>query len=135
MTADELRKQIRALVNQYAEAQFAPRPFVPGESVIPPAGKVIGAPEIELMVEASLDGWLTTGRFNTEFEAGLAKLLVAAADGQILGGHVIGPRAGELIHEVAVAMRHRVPASGIATTIHAFPNFAEIWEAVARKLS
>lgn len=63
-TADDLRRQIRALVTQYAEAQFAPRPFVPGESVIPPAGKVIGAPEIELMVEASLDGWLTTGRFS-----------------------------------------------------------------------
>ena len=74
MTADDLRHQIRALVNQYATAQFAPKPFVPGESVIPPAGKVIGAPEIELMVEASLDGWLTTGRFNTQFEAGLAKL-------------------------------------------------------------
>ena len=74
MTADDLRRQIRQLVTQYAEAQFTPRPFVPGESVIPPAGKVIGAPEIELMVEASLDGWLTTGRFNTEFEAGLAKL-------------------------------------------------------------
>lgn len=73
-TADDLRRQIRALVTQYAEAQFAPRPFVPGESVIPPAGKVIGAPEIELMVEASLDGWLTTGRFNTQFEAGLAKI-------------------------------------------------------------
>ncbi|WP_235528391.1 lipopolysaccharide biosynthesis protein RfbH [Sphingomonas sp. Leaf231] len=77
MTADDLRKQIRQLVGQYAEAQFAPRPFVRGETVIPPAGKVIGAPEIELMVEASLDGWLTTGRFNTEFEAGLAKLLGA----------------------------------------------------------
>ena len=44
ITPDDLRKQIRTLVNQYAEAQFAPRPFVPGESVIPPAGKVIGAP-------------------------------------------------------------------------------------------
>lgn len=75
MTADDLRKQIRQLVGQYAEAQFAPKPFVPGESVIPPAGKVIGAPEIELMVEASLDGWLTTGRFNALFEAGLAKML------------------------------------------------------------
>ena len=73
-TADDLRREIRKLVGQYAEAQFAPRPFVPGETMIPPAGKVIGAPEIELMVEASLDGWLTTGRFNTEFEAGLAKL-------------------------------------------------------------
>jgi CDP-6-deoxy-D-xylo-4-hexulose-3-dehydrase len=52
MTADDLRKQIRALVTQYAEVQFAPAPFVAGESIIPPSGKVIGAPEIELMVEA-----------------------------------------------------------------------------------
>ncbi len=77
MTADDLRREIRKLVGQYAETQFAPKQFVPGESVIPPAGKVIGAPEIELMVEASLDGWLTTGRFNTEFESGLSKVLGA----------------------------------------------------------
>ena len=42
MTADDLRKEIRKLVGQYAEAQFAPKPFVPGETMIPPAGKVIG---------------------------------------------------------------------------------------------
>ena len=73
MTADELRAEIRTLVTRYAEQEFAPQPFQPGETTIPPAGKVIGAPEIELMVEASLDGWLTTGRFNEQFEAGLAK--------------------------------------------------------------
>ena len=75
MTTDDLRQEIRMLVRRYAEAQFAPKPFEPGTSVVPPAGKVIGAPELELMVEASLDGWLTTGRFNTMFEQGLAKLL------------------------------------------------------------
>jgi len=49
--------------------------FVSGESVIPPSGKVIGAPEIENMVEAALDGWLTTGRFNERFEKELADFL------------------------------------------------------------
>lgn len=72
MTPDSLRHEIAALVARYAETSLAPRPFVPGESVIPPSGKVIGARELQLMVEASLDGWLTTGRFNTAFEAGLA---------------------------------------------------------------
>ena len=75
MTPDDLRQQIRQLVGQYAEAAMAPKPFVPGESVIPPSGKVIGGRELELMVDASLDGWLTTGRFNTAFEAGLSTLL------------------------------------------------------------
>lgn len=49
--------------------------FVPGESVVPPSGKVIGAPELQHMVEASLDGWLTTGRFNDAFEKRLAEYL------------------------------------------------------------
>ena len=71
----ELRTQIAALVQQYADQQLAPKPFVPGQSVVPVSGKVIGAKELQLMVEASLDGWLTTGRFNAAFEERLAKYL------------------------------------------------------------
>jgi CDP-6-deoxy-D-xylo-4-hexulose-3-dehydrase len=74
-TQQELRDQIRALVAQYGALATAPKPFQPGATVVPPAGKVIGAKEMELMVEASLDGWLTTGRFNDEFEAKLAKFI------------------------------------------------------------
>jgi CDP-6-deoxy-D-xylo-4-hexulose-3-dehydrase len=75
MTPDSLRQDILKLVGQYADMAHAPKPFVAGDSVVPPSGKVIGARELELMVEASLDGWLTTGRFNTAFEAGLSKFL------------------------------------------------------------
>jgi CDP-6-deoxy-D-xylo-4-hexulose-3-dehydrase len=75
MNSDALRQEIAQLVARYAETALAPRPFVPGESVIPPSGKVIGARELQLMVEASLDGWLTTGRFNAEFEKKLAEFL------------------------------------------------------------
>ncbi len=71
----DLRAQIAALVHQYAAQQLAPRPFIPGQSPVPVSGKVIGARELELMVEASLDGWLTTGRFNAAFEERLAKFL------------------------------------------------------------
>ncbi|WP_415663426.1 hypothetical protein [Vibrio taketomensis] len=46
------------------------------ESVVPPSGKVLGAKELQLMVEASLDGWLTTGRFNDAFEKRLGEYLV-----------------------------------------------------------
>jgi CDP-6-deoxy-D-xylo-4-hexulose-3-dehydrase len=44
-------------------------PFLPGETVMPPSGKVLDAAELQLMVEASLDGWLTTGRFNAPSRA------------------------------------------------------------------
>lgn len=74
-TADSLRGQISELVKQYANIALAPKAFEPGVSPVPVSGKVIGARELQLMVEASLDGWLTTGRFNAMFEDRLAKYL------------------------------------------------------------
>lgn len=71
----QLRQQIAALVDEYAALAFAPKRFAPGTSVIPSSGKVIGAAELKNMVEASLDGWLTAGRFNDAFEQRLAKYL------------------------------------------------------------
>ena len=49
--------------------------FVPGKTLIPPSGKLIAYEEIKNMVEASFDGWLTTGRFNSQFQDGLSKFL------------------------------------------------------------
>jgi len=49
--------------------------FIPGETTVPVSGKVLGAPEIRNMVEASLDAWLTTGRFNDAFEKRLREFL------------------------------------------------------------
>jgi len=72
---DKLRSQISELVQQYADISYAPKPFVPGESIVPVSGKVIGAGELKMMVDASLDGWLTTGRFNAMFEQRLAQFL------------------------------------------------------------
>lgn len=72
---DQLRSQISDLVQQYAEIAYAPKPFLPGESPVPVSGKVIGAGELKMMVDAALDGWLTTGRFNSMFEQRLAEFL------------------------------------------------------------
>ena len=49
--------------------------FIPGETLIPPSGKLIGEEEVKYMVEASLDGWLTTGRFNQYFQEKLSEFL------------------------------------------------------------
>jgi CDP-6-deoxy-D-xylo-4-hexulose-3-dehydrase len=71
----DLRKQIAQLVDEYALIALAPQPFAPGMSAVPPSGKLIGAQELKNMVDAALDGWLTTGRFNDQFEVELAKFL------------------------------------------------------------
>ena len=72
---DAIRREIAALVQQYSDIVHLSKPFVPGESLVPPSGKVIGSQELKYMVEASLDGWLTTGRFNAEFEKKLAAFI------------------------------------------------------------
>lgn len=72
---DAIRREIAALVQQYADAVYVPQGFLPGETVIPPSGKVIGAQELKNMVDAGLDGWLTAGRFNAEFEKKLAAFI------------------------------------------------------------
>ena len=61
---EKIRKQIASLVDQYAELEFDSKPFEPQTTLIPPSGKLIDGKELKNMVEASLDGWLTTGRFN-----------------------------------------------------------------------
>jgi CDP-6-deoxy-D-xylo-4-hexulose-3-dehydrase len=70
-----IRQSISELVDTYAERSFRQEEFVPGKTVVPPSGKLIGAEEVKLMVEASLDGWLTAGRFNEAFERQLASFL------------------------------------------------------------
>lgn len=72
---DEIRAKIETLVDQYAAIQYAERAFEPGRSPVPVSGKVLGAPELKNMVNASLDGWLTTGRFNAAFEQRMAEYL------------------------------------------------------------
>ena len=72
---ENLRLEIASLVTKYSEEKYKPTPFVGGETVIPPSGKLMGEEELQNMVAASLDGWLTTGRFNTLFEKGLAEFL------------------------------------------------------------
>lgn len=74
-TLEIIRSKIKALVQEYAEEKFKNSIPVPGITVIPPSGKSIDGAEISNMIDASLDAWLTTGRFNEEFEKKLAKFL------------------------------------------------------------
>jgi CDP-4-dehydro-6-deoxyglucose reductase, E1 len=73
--SQQLRTQIAQLVAKYAQVSMNPAAFKPGQTLVPPSGKLIGVKELQLMVEASLDGWLTTGRFNEQFESRLAKFI------------------------------------------------------------
>jgi CDP-6-deoxy-D-xylo-4-hexulose-3-dehydrase len=70
-----IKNSILDLVDNYSNINFKEKDFIPGVSDVPVSGKIIGATEIKNMVEASLDGWLTTGRFNQKFEEDLSDFL------------------------------------------------------------
>ncbi|NGZ83101.1 lipopolysaccharide biosynthesis protein RfbH [Duganella aceris] len=132
-TKEQLRAEINQLVAEYGALASLPKPFEPGVTVIPPAGKVVGAPEMELMVEASLDAWLTTGRFNDQFEARLAKLigvdfLITVNSGSsanlvafnTLTSPKLGPRAIQQGDEVIGV------AAGFPTTVNPIIQFGAV---------
>lgn len=75
MNENKERQAILDQVRVYAEKRLPPPQFLPGQSMVPPSGKVLGTEEFVHMVDAALDGWLTTGRYNEAFEAGLAGYL------------------------------------------------------------
>lgn len=72
---ERIRKQILGLVKDYSDLEFSQKNFIPGQTSIPPSGKLIGVEELQNMVQASLDGWLTAGRFNELFEKKLAEFI------------------------------------------------------------
>lgn len=57
--------------------------------------------------------------------AGMVKLVVDRFLGTVIGGHVLGAGAGELIGEIALAMEARLPVDAIARTIHPYPTMSE----------
>ncbi len=56
---------------------------------------------------------------------GMVKLIADRGTGEILGGHILAAHAGEMLAEVVLAMRARLPAAAIADTMHAYPTLSE----------
>ncbi|NRB00686.1 MAG: dihydrolipoyl dehydrogenase [Rhodobacteraceae bacterium] len=70
--------------------------------------------------------FMGNGRAKANFAAeGFVKILADANTDRILGAHIIGPMAGDLIHEIAVGMEFGAAAEDIARTCHAHPTYSE----------
>jgi len=68
-TEKELRAEIASLVKEYHGVKFAPKAFEAGKSQVRYAGRVFDEKELQSLVDASLDFWLTSGRYSEEFES------------------------------------------------------------------
>lgn len=70
--------------------------------------------------------FMGNARAKAVFQAeGFVKLLADAATDRILGAHIIGPGAGDMIHEICVAMEFGASAQDVALTCHAHPTYSE----------
>jgi len=73
--AEEIRAEILRLVEEYHAAQWPGRPFEPGVTPVPVSGKVFDGDDLRHLVDASLDFWLTTGRYAARFEREFAAFM------------------------------------------------------------
>ena len=128
-----IRAQIAALVDEYARLAHAPSTFLPGLTAVPPSGKVIGSQELKYMVEASLDGWLTTGRFNAEFEKKLAafigvKHLITVNSGSSANLVAFSTLTSPKLGERAIRRGDEVigVAAGFPTTVNPIVQFGAV---------
>ena len=123
--ADALRSQILELTAEYYGQAFKGREFEPGVSSVPVSGRVFDAKELRNLVDASLDFWLTTGRYADQFEKDFAKfvglrnaiLVNSGSSANLLAltaltSHQLGKRALRPGDEVITA------AAGFPTTVN-----------------
>lgn len=121
-TPENIREEIAHLVQAYADIVFEPKAFIPGETPVPVSGKVIGARELQNMVEASLDGWLTTGRFNKMFEERLSKFLGVKYLLTVNSGSSANLIAFTTLTSPALGDRAIAPGDEVITVAAGFPT-------------
>jgi len=118
----DLRQRISALVREYYDLAFGKKPFVPGKTPVRYAGRVFDEKEIQNLVEASLDFWLTSGRFAEAFEAKLtgyfgvsdALLVNSGSSANLLAlAALTSPKLGE---------RRLRPGDEVVTVAAGFPS-------------
>jgi CDP-6-deoxy-D-xylo-4-hexulose-3-dehydrase len=129
----DIKKEILNLVDQFAVDKFSQKDFIPGITPVPVSGKVLDAEELKYMVEASLDGWLTTGRFNKEFEEKIATFIGAKLAITVNSGSSANLVAFMTLTSPKLKERAIVPgdevisvAAGFPTTINPIIQFGAI---------
>jgi len=120
-SADALRAEILALGRRYYAAKGSPG-FVPGETYIPCAGKVIESEELTLLLDASLDLWLTAGRYAEKFEAELPKRFGLAHSRLTVSGSAANLLAFTGLTSWKLRNKRIKPGSEVITVAAGFPT-------------
>ena len=123
MTApDLLRRQILDRVAEYAREQWPKSVFVPGETPVPVSGRVFDADDVAHLIDASLDFWLTAGRFAAQFEREFARLLGRRAALLCNSGSSANLLALSTLTAVELGERRLQPGDEVVTVAAGFPT-------------
>lgn len=96
--------------------------FVPGESYIPPSGKVVEADDLANMIDATLDMWLTTGRYGAKFEHDLAQKMGARGSRLTVSGSAANLLAFTALTSPLLKERQIKPGDEVITVAAGFPT-------------
>jgi CDP-6-deoxy-D-xylo-4-hexulose-3-dehydrase len=116
------REGILEAVRDYARGSLAPAPFVPGESPVPVSGKTLDAEDIASLVDSSLDGWLTSGRFTQEFQRSLADYVGARSATFVNSGSSANLCALSALTSPKLGKRRLRPGDEVVTVAAGFPT-------------
>jgi CDP-4-dehydro-6-deoxyglucose reductase, E1 len=118
----DLREQILRLVAEYHAEAFAAKTFVSGESAVPVSGKVFDAAELQHLVDASLDFWLTTGRYAARFEKEFARWMGIRECLLVNSGSSANLCAVSALTSPKLGDRRLVPGDEVITVAAGFPT-------------
>lgn len=116
------RQDILDLSEEYLTDRLAPRPFVPGETYIPPSGKVLDANDGLSLVDAALDMWLTAGRFADEFETKVASKFGRKLSKLTVSGSAANLLAFATLTSWKLGVQRVKPGDEIITVAAGFPT-------------
>ena len=118
----ELREQILQLAERYFKQKFSPQTFVAGESSVPVAGKVLDAADLRNLIDASLDCWLTTGRFAAQFEKQFARYFDIRGASLVNSGSSANLLAFSCLTSPKLGDRRLLPGDEVITVAAGFPT-------------
>jgi CDP-6-deoxy-D-xylo-4-hexulose-3-dehydrase len=120
--AGALRERMAALVDEYYAAAFPQREFQPGVTPVPVSGRVFDADELRHLMEATLDFWLTTGRFAAEFERGFAQFIGVRSATLVNSGSSANLLALSCLTSEKLGERQLRPGDEVVMVAAAFPT-------------
>jgi CDP-6-deoxy-D-xylo-4-hexulose-3-dehydrase len=121
-SASDIRSDIMRLVEEYCEAVHGQKPFKPGTSSVPVSGRVFDSSDVKSLVDSGLDFWLTTGRFNEQFEKNLATRVGARYALTVNSGSSANLVAFSALTSPLMRDRQIAPGSEVITAATGFPT-------------